>query len=232
MPQAVEVVGKAERQRLADLRDQAASGCARREFAFDGRENAFDLGALPIRFFRKGAEHLMPMAPFGTPRRLAGMMLFAHKPCQRCTWLASESNSASASTIPRERRVPPHRAAPAECARRTPALNGLAAPTKSGAAHPPQYLVLHIHHNQPLQPRTTRPGPVRMLLQASEEEGADGSVGEPRAVDGGRNGPAPASPPPTHGFLQSAIDGVVLQPPQKTIQRGVIRHRGQLQRGA
>jgi len=73
---------------------------------------------------------------------------------------------------------------------------------------------------------------VRMLLQTAEEEGADGSVGEPRAVDGGRNGSAPAAPQPTHGFLQSAIDVVVLQPPQKTIQRGVIGHRLQWQCGA
>jgi len=95
-----------------------------------------------------------------------------------------------------------------------------------------QNLLLHIHHNQPLQPRTTRPGPVRMLLQTPEEEGADGSIGEPRAVDGCRNGPASASPQPPHGFLQSAIDGVVFQPPQKAIQRGVVGHRWQLQYGA
>src|SRR5882672_5405219 len=71
-----------------------------------------------------------------------------------------------------------------------------------------------------------------MLLQTAEEEGADGSIGEPGAVDGGRNGPAPASTQPTHRFVQSAIDGVVLQPPQKTIQRGVVGHRWQLQYGA
>src|SRR6267142_2354660 len=59
MPQAVHVVGKAEQQGLADLGGQAASGCARGEFAFDGGEDAFDLGALPIRFLRKGAEHLI-----------------------------------------------------------------------------------------------------------------------------------------------------------------------------
>src|SRR5882672_4475252 len=60
MPQAVHVVGKAEQQGMADLGGQAASRCARGEFAFDGGEDAFDLGALPIRFFRKGSEHLIP----------------------------------------------------------------------------------------------------------------------------------------------------------------------------
>jgi len=60
MPQAVDVVGQAEQQGLADLRGQAAPGCARRELSFDSGEDAFDLGALPIRFFRKSAEHLIP----------------------------------------------------------------------------------------------------------------------------------------------------------------------------
>ena len=60
MPQTVEIVGKAEQQGLADLRCQATSGRARGELAFDGREDAFDLVALPIRFFRKGSEHLIP----------------------------------------------------------------------------------------------------------------------------------------------------------------------------
>jgi hypothetical protein len=97
MPQAVEVVGKAERQRLADLGDQAASGCARREFAFDVRENAFDLGVADTVFSeRRGTSD----ANGGIRDTPAPMMLFAPKPCQRCTWLASESNSASASTIP------------------------------------------------------------------------------------------------------------------------------------
>src|SRR5207249_9709861 len=53
MPQAVNVVGQTEQQGLADLGSQTAPGGARGELAFDGREHAFDLGALPIRFFRK-----------------------------------------------------------------------------------------------------------------------------------------------------------------------------------
>jgi hypothetical protein len=222
MPQAVEVVGKAEQQRLADLGDQAASGCARREFAFDGRENAFDLGALPIRFFRKGAEHLIANgairdtpAPRGNDALRSQALPKVHVVGFGVKLRIGQHHTDGSAACR-------HIAQPRQSAR--------VAPRPLTGSLRQQNLVLHIHHNQPLQPRTTRPGPVRMLLQASEEEGADGSVGEPRAVASGRNGPAPASP--THGFLQSAIDGVVLQPPQKTIQRGVIRHRGQLQRGA
>src|SRR6266478_1409049 len=67
MPQAVDVVGQAKQQGLADLGGQAAPGCARGELAFDGREYAFDLVALPIRFFRKGSEHLIPNGTVRNP---------------------------------------------------------------------------------------------------------------------------------------------------------------------
>jgi hypothetical protein len=58
------------------------------------------------------------------------------------------------------------------------------------------------------------------------------AAAHPGAVDGGSKGPTSASPQPTHGFLQSAIYGIVFQPPQKTIQRGVVGHGWQLQHGA
>jgi len=60
VPQTVEIVGQPEKQGLADLRGQAAPGHARGELAFDGREDGFDLSALPEWFFGKGAEHLIP----------------------------------------------------------------------------------------------------------------------------------------------------------------------------
>src|SRR6266850_8228514 len=224
MPQAIEVVGKAEQQGLADLGGQAASGCARREFAFDGGEDAFDLGTLPIRFFRKGAEHLIANgairdtpAPRGNDalrsHALPNVLVVGFGVKLRICQHPPEGNTAC-------RHV--------EQSRQSTRV----APGPLTGALRQQNLLLHIHYDQPLQPRTTRLGPVRMLLQTAEEEGADGSIGEPGAVDGGRNGPAPASTQPTHRFVQSAIDGVVLQPPQKTIQRGVVGHRWQLQYGA
>jgi hypothetical protein len=65
MPWAVEIVGKAEQERLANLRGQISSGCSRGELAFDRRENALDLGALAVRFFRKGSEHRIPNGAVG-----------------------------------------------------------------------------------------------------------------------------------------------------------------------
>jgi hypothetical protein len=71
-----------------------------------------------------------------------------------------------------------------------------------------------------------------MLFHAPYKEGADGMVGEPRAIDSHGNGGASASAQPAHRFAQPAIHGVVLQSAQKTIQRGVVGHGWQLQRGA
>jgi len=69
-------------------------------------------------------------------------------------------------------------------------------------------------------------------FQASYKESADGIVGDPRTVYGCRNGAALASTQPTHGFAQPEPDGAVLQPPQKTILRGVVGQGWQLQYGA
>jgi hypothetical protein len=46
MSQAIEVVGKTEQQRLADLQGQDTARGAGRQFAFDYRKDRFDLGAL------------------------------------------------------------------------------------------------------------------------------------------------------------------------------------------
>ena len=224
MPQAVNVVSKTEQQGLADLGGQAASGCARGEFAFDRREDAFNLGTLPIRFFRKGAKHLIPNGAVGDPPAPRGNDALGSQALPNVLVVGfgiklrirehHTDGSAACRHIeqPRQRtRVAPPR---------------LTSPLRQ------QNLLPHIRNNQPLQPRTTRPGSVRLLLQAPVEKGADGGIREPRTIEGGSNGAAPASPQPPHGFLQSAIDGVVFQPPQKAIQRGVVGHRWQLQYGA
>src|SRR5229473_1593845 len=78
------------------------------------------------------------MAPLGTPRRLAGMMLLAPgvAECAR-GWLPSQTPHPPAPHRG-ERLALPHRATPAENVRRTRALDEPAAPTKSAAAHPLQ----------------------------------------------------------------------------------------------
>jgi len=116
------------------------------------------------------------MAPFGTPRRLAGMMLFAPRRCRMCwCWLRSPTphlpappeGSTACRHIEQSRqstRVAPGPLTGRRCA------NKICCCTSTTISH----------FNQ------GRRGLARgMLLQTAEEEGADGSVGEPRAVDGG-----------------------------------------------
>src|SRR6266571_7309201 len=59
MPQAIEIIGKAEEEGLANLGRQASPRGARGELALDHRKDGFHLGALPVRFFRNGAVHLI-----------------------------------------------------------------------------------------------------------------------------------------------------------------------------
>src|SRR5260221_3235864 len=88
-----------------------------------------------------------------------------------------------------------------------------------------QNLLLHIHHNHPLQPMTMARTAIGMLFQAPYKEGADGIVGKPRAVNGHRNGSSPPSAQPSHPFAPPALHCDVVPPAQKTRPGGVVRDR-------
>ncbi len=72
MPQAIEIIGEAEEEGLANLGGQATPRGTRGEFTFDDRKDGFDLGALPVRFFREGAVHLIANGAIGDPPALGG----------------------------------------------------------------------------------------------------------------------------------------------------------------
>ena len=94
-----------------------------------------------------------------------------------------------------------------------------------------QNLLLEIHDNHPLQPMTMTRMPLGLLFRAADEEGADGIIGEPGAIDGGSHWPPSPSTQTTHGFIQAAIHRVIFQSPQEAIQRGVVGHGRELQGG-
>ena len=144
MPEAVEVVGKTEQQGLADLDGQAAPGSARGELALNGREDGFDLSALAVGFFRKGAEHLIPNGALGNTPALG------------------RNDAPSSQALPNvfvvgfrvELRIRQHQAkGRASCGhvqqsrqRTHVGSRPLMRPLRQ------QNLLLHIHHNHPLQP--------------------------------------------------------------------------------
>lgn len=61
-PEAVEIEGKAEQDGFAGLGVQSPVGCAAKEFALPGGENAFDLGAFSILFFGEVLANLKAQA--------------------------------------------------------------------------------------------------------------------------------------------------------------------------
>src|SRR5258708_9194397 len=94
-----------------------------------------------------------------------------------------------------------------------------------------QDLLLQIRKDQPLQTVTVARHPARMLFHAANEKRADGVLREPRAIHPGSHPRrAPAAAQLAHGFCKPAVDGVVVEPLQDTIQGGVIMHAWQLQR--
>jgi len=224
MPQAIEIIGEAEEEGLANLGGQATPRGTRGEFTFDDRKDSFDLGALPVRFFREGAVHLIANGAIGDPPALGG------------------DDASSPQALPNvlvigfgvKLRIRQHHANGRASCRHVQQSRQIAHVGSWPAMRPlrQQNLLLHIHHDHPLQPMAMARAAVGMLFHAPYKKGADRIIGEPGAVDSYGNGTAPASSQPAHRFAQPAVHRVVLQSAQKTIQRGVVGHGGQLQCGA
>ncbi len=224
MPQAVEVERKTEQECLANLNRQAASGGPRGEFAFYRGESGFDFDALAVGLRWKAAEHQIANFAVGDTATLG------------------RDDALRSQTLPNvlmigfgiELRICQHqadgRAAGGHIQQgrqkthvRSRSLMG---PLRQ------QNLLLHIHDDYPLQPMTMARTALGLLFHAPDEETADGIVREARPVDRHHHRSASPLSETTHGFTQPAIDGVVWQPPQKAIERGVVGHRLQMQRGA
>lgn len=176
MPQAIEIVGKAEEKGLA----KATPRGPRRKLAFDHRKDGFHLAALPIRFFRKGAVHLIANGAIGDPPALGG------------------DDAPGSQALPNvlvvgfriKLRIRQHQADGRASCRHVQQSRQIAHVGFWSLMGPlsQQNLLLHIHHNHPLQPMPMPRIAVRMLFHAPYKESADGMVGEPRAVDGYGNG--------------------------------------------
>jgi len=91
---------------------------------------------LAVRFFRKGSEHLIPNGTVGDTPAPRGNAALRSQALPKVLVIGFHPHPPAAHRG--ERLVPPHPAIPAERASRTQALDGLAAPAKSVAAHSPQ----------------------------------------------------------------------------------------------
>ena len=80
MSQAIEIVGKAEEEGLANLDRQATPRGARRKLALDRRKDGFHLAALPVWFFRESTVHLIPNGAIGDAPALCAVSRMSTEP--------------------------------------------------------------------------------------------------------------------------------------------------------
>jgi hypothetical protein len=127
---------------LADLGGQAASGGARGELAFDGREKAFDLGALAVRFFRKGSEHVIPNGTVGDTPAPRGNAALRSQPLPKVLVIGFGVKLRIRQQ---------HTEGSALCRRiQQSRQSARVAPRPLTGSLRQQNLLLHIHHNQPV----------------------------------------------------------------------------------
>src|SRR5258707_12417007 len=165
-------------------------------------------------FFRKGAEHLIPNGALGNTSALGGDDAFGSQALSDVLVVGFRVELCIRQHQPNGR--PSCRHVQQSGQRAHVGTWPLMRPLRQ------QNLLLHIHHNHPLQPMTMARTAIGMLFQAPYKEGADGIVGKPRAVNGHRNGSSPASAQPSHRFAQPPPHGDRVQPAPKTIQGGVV----------
>jgi hypothetical protein len=230
MPQAVEVKGQAQQQRLADLQRQAAARCFGREFTFDHREDRFYLRARPLQFSRKST---MPLVADFSFRDTASWVGADHavRPQRRahvaviCFGVARGVGQHHADGQGQDAAGRMHQAA--QIRRVTP--RAPFGPLRQDA------LAIHVGDYQPLQKVPLAFLPVGLLLHAAYEVGADTMRRESRAIHSHRRS-SPSAPrtaaQSAHRFSQHARDSVVRQPPQETLHRGVVGHARQSQHAA
>src|SRR6266852_8154477 len=223
VPQAVEVISQAEQQGLADLRSQATARSAGGEFALDHRKDGFDLRALSIALLRKLPVHLSTQNSFGNPPARLRRDNALRSPALPNMLVVGFGIKLGIGKHQAQRNVLGGRV---HQSRKRPRVDPRPLPRPLRQ----QDLLMHIGDYQPLQIVFIARLPTAVLLDAPEEVGADGLWRQSRAIHGGRNSPAPSPlTQPPHRFSQPARDGVLLQPAQEAIQRGVVRHDLQVQ---
>jgi hypothetical protein len=163
VPQAIEVVGEAEQECLANLHGQAVARGTRREFAFYHGERGFDLDALAVGFRRKAAEHQIANFAIGDTATLG------------------RDNALRSQTLPNvlvigfaiEFRIRQHQAEGRTAGRHIQQGRQKAHVRSRSLMRllRQQNLLLEIHDNHPLQPMTMTRMPLGLLFRAADEEG-------------------------------------------------------------
>src|ERR1700730_947915 len=221
MFQPIQIETQSEQQSLAHLCAQGSTRCASREFSFDRREQALDQGAATVNPFRECTSHLgahSVHAPGFLPA-LGGNHT-----------LRSESFAdVGVIALAVELRVGQHQSDTGLLGSRFD--DGGQIRTVVPRAAPRELrqheLVIQIHGHHPLQPVPPRQRFLPVMMHAPHKERAHRALRQ----TGGVHGDARPLPPlaqgttqPAHRFANRAVNALVVETLQKTIQGREVRH--------
>src|SRR6266478_1610564 len=220
MFQPIQIEAQAEQQGLAHLCAQGSTRCASREFSFDGREQALDQGSTAVEPLRKGPPHL------GTHS--------VHTPSFLPTFgnhaLRSEAFAdVGVIALAVEFRVSQHQpdtgllGSSFDDRRQIRTVVPRTAPRELGQHE----LLIQIHGDHPLQPVPPRQRFLPVMMHAPHKERARRSLRQARGVHGNASTLAflaQRTAQPAHRFANRAVDGLVVETLQKTIQCREVGH--------
>jgi hypothetical protein len=208
MPQTGQIETQSEQQSLPHLRGQSAPRSAGRELALDRREDALDQSAASVESLRECSPH------FGAHAVDAPGFLSAlgrdHAPR---TELAADVPVISLAVEFGVGQPQPDSCSPRSGFYNRGQVRAVVPRTSPGTLRQ-QKLLIQVRDDDPLQPMPPWQRFLPVMMQATHEEGTDRSWCQTRGVhpDASPPGPFAASAPQSaHGFVDSSVDGYIVQ---------------------
>jgi hypothetical protein len=221
MFQAIQIETQSKQQGLAGLHAERTTWCTSREFSFDRREQALDQGTTAVNPLRECMPH------FGThPVHAPGFLpALGRNHALRSETLADVGVIALAIEL----RVGQHQPDAGLLSSRFDHGRQICAvvPRTAPRELRQHELLIQINHNHPLQPVPPRQRFLPVMMHAPYKEGAHRSLRQTRGVDGDASPLSPLAQratQPTHRFANCAVDGLVVETLQETIQCREVRH--------
>src|SRR5436309_229713 len=221
MFQPIQIETQSEQQGLTHLHTQRATWGASREFSFDRREQALDQGAAAVKPSWEGTSHL------GTHSVYAPGFLptLGGNHALRSETFANVGVIALAVEL-RVRQHQPDAGLLGSCVDDGRQIRAVV-PRPSPRELRQHELLIQIHGHHPLQPVPPRQRFLPVMMHAPHKERAHRALRQTGGVHGDAS-PLPLlaqrTTQPAHRFANRAVDGLVVETLQKTIQGGEVGH--------
>src|SRR6266403_356292 len=221
MFQPIQIETQSEQQGLTHLHTQRATWGASREFSLDRREQALDQGAAAVKPSWEGTSHLGTHSVYapGVLPTLGG------KHALRSETFANVGGIALAVDL-RVRQHQPDAGLLGSCVDDGRQIRAVV-PRPAPRELRPHELLIQIHGHHPLQPVPPGQRFLPVMMNAPHKERAHRALRQTGGVHGDAS-PLPLlaqrTTQPAHRFANCAIDGLVVETLQKTIQGGEVGH--------